>query len=219
MRRFSLLLLVIGWMLPSGSVAFADDPVFSGPQVGEPLPDLPVNVLFENSGDESRSANLAATDPEFPHRLIVFVHKLTRPSVGLVRPLMKYAATREDDGLLPALVFLGEDATALQQRLKQARHALPQNVPVAVSPDGVEGPGAYGLNRNVTLTVLIASEDTVRANFAIIDPSVPVDLPKLLKAVCEVVGGEPPSVESLIEDSQMRRRRPAPAASPRQADP
>lgn len=223
MRYVSLVFLGVCLIVPGSPAVFAEDPIFSGPQKGEPLPDLPGKVLFEKSGDDNGLTNLAETDVEHPHRLIVFVHNLTRQSVGLVRPLTTYAATRADDGLRPALVFLGEDATALQERLTRARHALPKDVPVAISLDGVEGPGAYGLNRNVTLTILIASEGTVRANFAIVDPSIPVDLPKLLQAVCDVVGGDPPPMERLIKGTEMRRRspnaptirrRPEPASEP-----
>lgn len=219
MRYISLVFLGVCLIVSSSPAVSAEDPIFSGPQKGEPLPDLPGKVLFDQNGDDNGLTNLAETDTEHPHRLIVFVHKLTRPSIGLVRPLMKYAATREDDGLLPALVFLGEDATALEQRVTQARHALPQEVPIAISLDGIEGPGAYGLNRNVTLTILIASEGKVHANFAIVDPSIPVDLPKLLKAVCDVVGGDPPPIERLIERAEMRRGGRNAAANPRRAEP
>jgi hypothetical protein len=124
--------------------------------------------------------------------------------------LLQYAGSRRADGLQSALVFLGEDATALEQRVTRARHALPANVPVAISLEGIEGPGAYGLNRNVTLTVLVASEGTVKANFAIIDPNIPVDLPKMLEAVCEVVGGDPPAIERLLRQGNMRMQRRAP---------
>lgn len=224
MRTVGCLVLPLFLMICSvsgGAGAWAQEaetPVFSGPQPGEPLPKLPVRVLFREGEAAGTLTDLAAVTPETPHHLIVFVHQLTRPSIGLVRPLLQYAATRRDDGLQPALIFLGEDATGLEQRVTRARHALPPKVPVAISLDGVEGPGAYGLNRNVTLTILVASEGEVKANFAIIDPNIPVALPKTLKAVCEVVGGEPPPLERLLRQGNMRmQRRTAAGRNPRRA--
>ena len=192
----------------------ADDDVFSGPQVGEPLPPLPVEVMF--AGDAAKPVDLAAADADSPHRLIVFVHAINRPAVGFIRALMTYAATRADDGLRSGVVFLADDQTALRQQLERARRALPTRVLIGISPDGGEGPGSYGLNRNVTLTILVAESGKVKANFALIDPSLPVELPKVLRAVCDVVGGTPPSVESLAAPAMRRdaapARRPAAAA-------
>jgi len=206
-------LVVTGALFCGGAAApAADTPVFSGPQPSEPLPQLLVRVLFRDTTEEGQLTDLAEVTPDAPHHLIVFVHQLTRPSIGLVRPLLQYAAGRRDDGLQPALVFLGEDATALEQRVTRARHALPGNVPVAISQAGIEGPGAYGLNRNVTLTVLVASEGTVKANFAIIDPNIPIHLPQMLAAVCEVIGGEPPPIERLLRAGNLRMRRRGSAA-------
>ena len=86
---------------------------------------------------------------------MIFVHEITRPSVALTRIVTEFAA-RHKDKLFSCIVFLGDDPTSLEEQLKRARHALPRGVPVRISKDGQEGPGAYGLNRNVTLTILIA---------------------------------------------------------------
>ncbi|WP_164104173.1 hypothetical protein [Candidatus Laterigemmans baculatus] len=179
----------------------ADEPVFSGPQVGEPLPALPVQLVLAE--DPTKQVDLTSDDADSP-RLVVFVHVLTRPSVGFTRILGEYAASRQRDGLKTAVVFLGEDPTELAERVRRARHALPKNVTIGISPAGAEGPGAYGLNRNVTLTVLVADEGRVTANFALIDPSLPVELPQVLRAICDVVGGQPPTVESLLQAAGQR---------------
>ena len=56
-------------------------------------------------------------------------------------------------------------------KVARARDSLRWRVPVGVSVDGLEGPGSYGLNRNVTLTVLVGKAGRVRANFALVQPS------------------------------------------------
>ena len=135
----------------------------------------------------------------------MFVHQITRPSVAFTRTLGQYAATRQADGLKTSVVFLGGDATELAGTVRRARHALPDKVTIGISTDGLEGPGAYGLNREVTLTVLLASEGKVKFNAALIDPSIPVELPKALSAICDAVGGQPPSVESLMGRTETSR--------------
>jgi hypothetical protein len=133
--------------------------------------------------------------------VLAFVHEVTRPGLGLTRVLMQYAAQRKKDGLHAAIVFLTDDPTATEKwmMIPSVRdQALPQGVAVGLSPDGKEGPGVYGLNRNVSLTVLVAKENRVTANFALVQPSVQADGPKILKAIVDVLGGgEVPSLEQL----------------------
>lgn len=178
------------------------DPLFSGPQVGETLPSLPVLRVL-TTDDERKEVDLAGESPS----VLVFVHKFTRPSVYFTRTLMKYAATRKKDGLSAGLVFLGDDRIVLEERLERAKHALPVEVAIGISPDGVDGPGTYGLNRDATLTVLVADKKKVTMNLAVRDPNVPIELPKVLKAICDLVGGEPPKIDDLLTQMKMNQAR------------
>lgn len=196
-RRCSAFSCLLAWLIISQFSVVADEStVFSGPQVGEPLPAMMVTRPLID--DATEPMEITASDADHPHRLVVFVHQLTRPSVAFTRVLGEYAATRSDDGLMTAVVFLGSDVTELSAAVRRARGALPKNVLIGISPDGLEGPGAYGLNREVTLSVLVASEGKVTFNAALIDPSLPVELPKVLDAICAVAGGEPPKLDSLL---------------------
>jgi hypothetical protein len=53
------------------------------------------------------------------------------------------------------------------------------------------------LNRNVTLTILVSKDRKVTANFALVQPSVQADVPKVLQEVVAIVGGEVPSLRDL----------------------
>jgi hypothetical protein len=179
--------------LVAGTAAAADDPVFSGPQPGEKLPGFTMRGVFDDAaGKESDPVADAGKRPV----VLVFVHELTRPSLAVFRTVMNYAATREKD-LSAALVFLGDDMTEMENRLKQSRHALPKGVPIGVSVDGKEGPGALGLNRQVSLTVIVAKEGKVTANFALVQPSLQADGPKILEAIVKQAGGKAPTLEEL----------------------
>ncbi|MCH7688790.1 MAG: hypothetical protein IH899_19265, partial [Planctomycetes bacterium] len=85
-----------------------------------------------------------------------------------------------------------------------------------VSVDGGEGPGAYGLNRKVTLTIVVAVDNKVTANFALVQPNVQADVPKVLKAVVKQIGGK---VTTLAQLGVKRYRRKAGKKNQKQQDP
>lgn len=172
----------------------AADPVFSGPQVGEKLVPFKVKGVYDKQAGKELDF---VTSADGKAMVLVFVHKLTRPSAAAMRVLMNYVASRKKDGLYGGVAWLSDDVTATEAQLKRARRAMPKGTPIGISVDGQEGPGAYGLNRKVTLTVLVAKENKVTANFALVQPSVQADLPKILKEVVKLVGGKAPTVAQL----------------------
>ena len=147
----------------------ADDPVFSGPQVGEPLVSFKIMAVYDASAGEELDP-IAEIDGK--PSLLVFVHKLTRPGIALTRAITSYAHEQHDKGVMSGIVWLQDDKAKAEEYLTRARKSLNLKVPVGVSVDGGEGPGAYGLNRNVELTILVAKDNKVAANFALVQPSV-----------------------------------------------
>ncbi len=185
----------LGVLLAFTAFAIAADPVFSGPQVGEKLPPLKMKGVFgEHAAKEFELIELAGERPVF----VVFVHARTRPAFGLTNAMMRYAATRKKDGLTSGVVFLTPDSTSTEKWMNVVQKHFPKNIEWGISPDGQEGPGAYGLNRNVTLTILVGKEGKVTENFALVQPSMQADGPKILKAIVAAVGsGEVPDINSL----------------------
>lgn len=162
--------------------------VFSGPQPGEQVQSLTVSgVRGEDSG---KSVDLIKKSTHGP-LLIVFFHEKTRPAFALTNTVAKFAETRVDKGLTAGIVYLTADATETENWLKTVNANLPSKTFLGVSPDGLEGPGSWGLNRNVAVTVVVANEDKVTANFALLQPSVDVDGPKIFQAIADVTGGGP----------------------------
>lgn len=185
----------------------ADEPSkeFSGPQVGEKCTPFIVRVVVgDRAGEEIDLVKDAAGKPV----VIFFIHEVTRPSVGLARLILDYAASRKADGLHAGLILLTADATSSEEWAKRAAAALPRAVPIGISKDGAEGPGAYGLNRKVAVTVLVAKDHQVTANFALIQPSIATDAPKIAAAIAATLGDAiPPTLEQL----QQLQRQTAPA--------
>jgi hypothetical protein len=191
-RSNALLLVLVAVML--GDVC-ADEPIFSGPQVGEKLASFKVRGFFEpNNGKELDFVKQAAGKPI----ILIFIHDANRPSLRMTQVLTNYTVGLTRDGLATGVVWLADDVTEAENRLKRSGHALTSEAPTGISLDGQEGPGSYGLNRNVTLTILVGKEGRVTANFALVQPSIQADLPKVLLEIAKVTGGMPATLEDLL---------------------
>lgn len=189
--------------------AAAEERVYSGPQVGEALKPFKLRGVFDdNAGKELDFVTQANGAPI----VLIFVHDLNRQSIGMTRILSTYTAGRAKDGLKTGVVWLDDDATAAEESLKRVRHALAKDAPVGISADGREGPGSYGLNRKVMLTILVGKDNKVTANYALIQPSLQADLPKILDSIVAVAGGKAPKLEELEGMPAMAQSRPAAGA-------
>lgn len=170
-----------------------DDPVFSGPQPGEKLPPFQLlGVYDDHAGKPFDPIAQADGNPT----LLVFVHKLTRPGLGLARGLTHYAKSLNEPKSYAAIVWLDDDKPKAEEYLNRARKSLNIEVPLGISVDGGEGPGAYGLNRNVELTILVAKDNQVVANFALVQPSMS-DGVKIAGEFAKTLDKQPPTAEEL----------------------
>jgi hypothetical protein len=173
--------------------------VFSGPQPGESMEAFDVQYAFGiTAGSTMEPLKEAADKPT----LLIFVHQFTRPSHALTRVLIKFAEQHQKT-LYTNMIFLTADVTAMQQRLTRARQALPTKTHVTIAPQGIEGPGAYGLNRKVTLTILFGDEQTVISNTALIEPSVQADALKIITHIAKALKVKVPTLAELGVESRM----------------
>jgi hypothetical protein len=204
MRCLCLVIVVVGFLLRPFAMSTADvhaqDLIFSGPQVGEQLPPFSVLAVFNDAGKELDFVKLASGRPI----VLVFVHDVNRQSISMTRILTQYTIGRGDSGLFTGVVFLNSDVTEAENALKRIRHALTPGVSTGISIDGAEGPGNYGLNRKVMLTILVGKGGEVTANYALIQPSLQVDLPRILESIVAVAGGPLPKLSDLKGMPEMR---------------
>lgn len=200
--------MVIAFAAPSISRGVEDSTVFSGPQIGEKLPALNGAIVYgREAGKSVDFIELAAGRPT----LLVIVNGTNRPAANLTRCLMNFAEMHATS-LFAGVIYLDGDQSAAEQYLRQATSWWGVGPPVAISIDGAEGPGSYGLNRNVNLTVLVANKGRVTGNFPLIQPSA-VDAPKILKEVVALVGGRVPTIAE-IDFLSMPTSKPASAPWP-----
>ena len=158
----------------------ATDEKFSGPQKGEKTAGF---VVFDVGA--RKDVDFVGEGKGAP-LLLVFIHEFTRPAAGLMRALDDYAQVKQVRGLRTLFVSLSEDRDGAERRVPQIIQSIKLKSPVGISVDGKEGPGAYGLNREVCLTVLVARGDKVHANFAFISPN-DTDAPKVRAAIDEIL--------------------------------
>lgn len=186
--------------------ARADDPIFSGPQVGEKL--TPFKATAFSGPQDGNEVELPGPSGGKP-TVLVFVHEITRPALQLIRPIDSYGAKWADLGLTTRIVWLADDPARAEQFLERARNSLNLKSPIVIALGGAEGPGNYGLNRNVMLTILVANDGKVVANFAIVQPN-ETDAPKVLAAVAKLVDKPGPTMDEIkaeVGTSRMTNRR------------
>jgi hypothetical protein len=76
---------------------------------------------------------------------------------------------------------------------------------MSISLGGPEGPGAYGLNRNVNMTVLVAKDNKVVTSLALLDANYR-DSEPILASVAKLLGKPEPSFAEISEGLQAERR-------------
>ena len=179
----------------------AVEKVFSGPQPGEKLPPLKVRIVLGNkAGKEVDILSDARDKPTF----LVFMNEWTEQVAELMRVITLYAEQRKDPRLVTAVIWLASDPNELEPRLKLARPHMPRNTPVGISLDGPEGPGAYGLNRHVQMTILVADRNAVTSNFALVQPSLNADAVAVLRELVKVIGGKPPTLAEILSPRDLQ---------------
>jgi hypothetical protein len=169
--------------------------IFSGPQPGEKLPPLKVRIVIgDKAGEEVDIVSTAEGKPTF----LIFMNEWNEEVAELMRVITLYAEQRRKPPLVTAVVWLTPDPSDLEARLERSRPHMPRNTPVGISLDGREGPGAYGLNRHVQMTILVAARNVVTSNFALVQPSVNGDAVNVLGALVKVIGGKPPTLAEIL---------------------
>lgn len=184
--------------------AAAQEKPFSGPQPGESL--APFKVLQVLSPEKSEVIQIAKPKKDAETTVLMFMHKLSEPAIGLMMTVEWYATKQKE--VTSYYIMLHEDrekARTMAQRW--AQRPFFSASPMSISVDGLEGPGRYGLNRNVDMTVLVAKGNKVTHNFAINGPN-NTDAPAILTAISKTIGAKKaPSLDQIRKEMRADRDR------------
>lgn len=139
--------------------------IYSGPQPGERVTSISaINLRGDSAGRELDPVETAGDKLH----LMFFVGK-SRTFGRFLGQLGKQLQVIETNSQQPwamSVIVCTDDANEAQKSFTVLDQRYPQNVLVALSKDGSAGPPAYGLDKNLTATVLIVKDGKVLHNFA-----------------------------------------------------
>jgi len=185
-----------------GFQAARDQTLFSGPQPGEPLPGF--EALQVTKAGQGESFDPVARAKGRPMLVI-----LQDETPAGIRGMMAFSRVlsginRQSEQPIDAYsILLGDDTTALTTFARRFVHLLPDDVTLGISPDGRDGPGKLGINRNIPVTLLIAKDGTVTHNFAFPGPMTYPD-PHVLGAIAEVLETDYDTVRQWLDGFNVR---------------
>ena len=180
--------------------------IFSGPQPGEKLPAFKATSLAgDNKGKELDSTTLAGNK-----RQVLFFQDVSRTAIAGLLSVMDAIGKIErktDKDLQIACVFLVDDVDRIRKGLARAFPLLLERGidVVAVSQGGRDGPGAYGLNRTISQTIILARDGKVTRNFVFPEPLLYAD-PHVLGGVAELIVEKRETVAAWLNEAAAGER-------------
>ena len=188
---------------PTGFNKSEESPLFSGPQPGDHLPPLKATGIRGKFADKEFDV-IAEADGK---PLVLFVQDDNgvgvRGLIGTSRALLDIANKSEKE-IRTSVVFLDNDPGALSKWIKEFEAHVPKEVLLGISPDGGEGPGSYGLNRNAAMMILVAKGGKVIHNFAFQQPMLYLD-PHVLGAMADVMDVEYETMSKWLDSGSKAR--------------
>lgn len=193
---------------PSSFHATQGRPLYSGPQPGEPLPAFEaVGIRGAQDGKAFDPVESAGGAPQ----VLVFqggteglrgVLALTRALPTIIEQSGKPMAI--------SVILMDDDQNASEDLARRISPYLGREVTLGYTTEGRDGPGIYGLNRNVSQTILFARDGVVTRSFAFPQGAAHAD-PHVLGALAELVGADRETFATWMarvqaQDGRMQRR-------------
>lgn len=85
----------------------------------------------------------------------------------MVKKVDAFVKENQEKEMAAFVVFLEEDKTKLEPKLKELAAQEKLSIPLTLAVDGVQGPKVYKLHSEVKTTVLVYKEKKVHTNFAL----------------------------------------------------
>lgn len=167
--------------------------IYSGPQLGEKLLPFKATVLRgKRKGDKYDPIAAADGKP----LVLIFQDDSVVGQKGLLLcgGALETIAKKSRHGLHVSTTFLVDDPSGKILKY-DFMDEIANIIQMSVSTDRRDGPGAYGLNRNVAMTILVAKDGKVLHNFVFEQPMLYPD-PYVMGAIADAVGVDRPTLAS-----------------------
>ncbi len=142
----------------------------SGPQEGDKIGAFYVTKLCGAENDkvkEGQNLCYRCKNGSRP-QVIVFTRSADSKVAQLVKKLDKAVEENEDADLRVFVNFMGEDKDDVVETAKKfAAKSKAKNVPFVLPNEFENGPDNYGINSKAEVTVVLASDSSVKANYAV----------------------------------------------------
>jgi hypothetical protein len=162
-----------------------EKPIYSGPQPGEKVPSLTaINLRGDQAGQEFDPVELAGDKLH----LMVFVSK-SRTFGRFLRQLRQQLQSIEENSKQPwamSVIVCTDDANEAEKSFTVLDQRYPKNLVVGLSKDGSAGPPAYGLDKNLTATVIVVKNGKVANNLPYVGNAFYTQ-PHILGAIAEAM--------------------------------
>ncbi len=138
-------------------------PIFSGPQLGEKLP--PFEAVAISGANEGEDFDAVALAGDKLH-LLIFA-KEARTFGRFLPELAKQVGAIDRNSKQPwamSFIVVNDDPNDVEKKFEALKRRYPDFVEIGLSKDGSDGPPAYGLDRNMTATVIVAKDGKVLYN-------------------------------------------------------
>ncbi len=178
-----------GMILTVASAVTAGEAVKSGPQTGDKLGAFYVTKCAGAETDgvaEGKNLCYRCRNGAKP-QVVIFTRSTDANVIELVKQLDKAITENKDSKLTAFVNVLGDEKEGLSKAAKKlAKATKATNVPFVVPNEFENGPDDYGISPKAAVTIILASELGVKANFAVSDVSdldtaaVIADLKKIL---------------------------------------
>ncbi len=142
----------------------------SGPQEGDKVGAFNVTKLCgaeEDGVEAGKNLCYRCRNGSRP-QVMVFTRSAGPKVAQLVRRLDKAVEENEDAQLRVFVNFIGEDKDGVTDTAKKfAAKSKAKNVPFVLPNEFENGPDNYGINAKAEVTVVLASDSSVKANYAV----------------------------------------------------
>jgi len=200
---------------PAEHIKSQAKPVYSGPQPGEKL--LSFKAVGLRGELEGKEFDPIAHAGDKPH-ILLFTKGATG---GRIVPLLGHqlGAIMKASGrdMHMSVVHLSDDPTEVTKYMGKLKGRIADFVDVGFSKDGGDGPGNYGLDRNLTHTFILAKDGMVVHNLTY-PQQVFYNVPHILGAISSLMGVEHETLGKWLDNgavgrgdarAQTRQRAPA----------
>lgn len=181
---------------PADWIKNLEKPIFSGPQPGEKVPSFAAtNLRGENAGEELDPVAMAKDKLH----LMFFVSK-SRTFGRFLGQLRQQLQAIEGNSKQPwamSVIVCTDDANEAEKSFAVLDQRYPKNLVVGLSKDGSAGPPAYGLDRNLTATVIVAKNGRVAHNLPYVGGAFYTQ-PHILGAIAGTMGVDHDTLRKLI---------------------